>query len=84
MSWIRSGYLVAVALVVGACSSDGGVGDVCDKSGSTDGCVSGAICSNSSTGTAYCRKTCVEQTDCAATESCNGVSGSNLKSCQPK
>jgi hypothetical protein len=30
-----------------------------------------------------CRAACVEQEDCPPAYACNGVSGTNLKSCQP-
>ncbi|MBM4344294.1 MAG: hypothetical protein FJ100_13070 [Deltaproteobacteria bacterium] len=77
--------LLWAALLTGACASEGQVGDSCGAAGKSAGeCASGAICTNTSGGKNYCRKVCTEQKDCAATEACNGVSGSSTKSCQPK
>ncbi|MBK8169514.1 MAG: hypothetical protein IPK60_04120 [Sandaracinaceae bacterium] len=59
------------------------IGEECDAVGSTNVCVEGAICTNEADGAASCRKVCVTQEDCGATESCNGVSGASIKSCQP-
>jgi hypothetical protein len=64
------------------CAAD--IGDECDKSGSKDECVDGAICTQISDGTNACRKSCTDDTECGANEQCNGVSGANTKSCQPK
>lgn len=74
---------ILAACALTACASDGKAGDVCNKAGSTDGCESGTICSNDSGGN-YCRKTCTDQAQCSATESCGGISGSTTKACQPK
>jgi hypothetical protein len=77
-----SGAVVA-ALLIG-CGGEGEIGDECDESGQTeDECVDGAICTNESDDANTCRKLCTEQEDCDAGENCNGISGSNLKSCQP-
>jgi len=59
------------------------IGEACDTSGSVDECVEGAICC-AEAGQQSCYKICTDQTECSATESCNGVAGSNIKSCQPK
>lgn len=66
-----------------ACNSPSEIGEECEDSGSKDECVDGGICTKESDGT-FCRVLCSEKVDCAATESCSGVSGSNLKSCQPE
>jgi hypothetical protein len=58
------------------------VGEPCDEAGSTDECEDGAICTNEESG-AVCRLQCKETHECPAQHACNGVSGSNLKSCQP-
>jgi hypothetical protein len=58
------------------------VGESCDDAGSTDDCEDGAICTNEDQG-AVCRLLCKETAECPPAHSCNGVSGSNLKSCQP-
>jgi hypothetical protein len=42
-----------------------------------------AICTNDDGDTAFCRQICDEHEDCPTGESCNGVSGSSTKSCQP-
>ena len=60
------------------------IGEECDGAGSTDDCVDGAICTNESDKN-VCRVICEDDMDCNAdTESCNGVTSSNIKSCQPK
>ena len=69
---------LAVALLVGCGASE--VGEECDDVGDTDECEDGAICTNEEGG-AVCRALCKET--CPRGESCNGVSGTNLKSCQP-
>lgn len=76
--------MVACIALAAACASDGAVGDACDKAGTADGCESGAICANDANGNNYCRKTCTDQAQCSAVESCNGISGSSTKACQPK
>ena len=78
---MRSQYLV-ILLLLAACS-DGDVGEECDTSGSTDECVEGAICTNEGD-VAACRQICTDQPDCPSGEACNGVCGSNIKSCQPE
>ena len=60
------------------------LGEECDEVGSSEDCEDGAICTNSSSGEeAVCRLLCAEQTQCPAGTTCNGISGTNLKSCQP-
>lgn len=59
------------------------VGEECDGAGSTDDCVDGAICTNENDKN-VCRVICVDDTNCAGTEACNGVTGTPVKSCQPK
>jgi hypothetical protein len=58
------------------------VGEGCDDSGSLDDCEDGAICTNEDQG-AVCRLLCKDTAECPPAHSCNGVSGSSLKSCQP-
>ncbi len=72
---------LAVTAYSGCGRSD--LGESCDSSGATDECVDGAICTNLSGGGNVCRKSCTVQADRASNESCNGISNSNLKSCQP-
>jgi hypothetical protein len=59
------------------------VGEECDDAGDTDECEDGAICTNEDGGGAVCRALCKEQEDCPRGESCNGVSETSFKSCQP-
>ncbi len=79
---IHAALIAALAFLPYACAAD--VGDACDKSGDTAGCVDGAICTNLKGGDNVCRKQCTSSDECAANEACNGVSGANIKSCQPK
>ena len=59
------------------------IGASCDDVGSTDECVDYAVCTNEADGRNSCRYLCKEKSDCASDHSCNGISGSSLKSCQP-
>ena len=72
-----------IALLSSAGCSEADIGEECDTPGSTDECVSGAVCTNDSGGK-RCRRVCSDDKQCASTEACNGVSGTNIKSCQPK
>jgi hypothetical protein len=76
---------LAMVVFFGAVACGGGadVGEGCDSAGSTDECVDGAVCTNGETGST-CRRVCKEDDECGAAEACNGVSGTNIKSCQPK
>lgn len=78
-SLTRMALLVALSLV-GCGHAD--IGEPCDKPGSTDDCVDGAVCTNDSGGN-LCRQLCNDTAQCAAGFACNGVSGTSLKSCQP-
>jgi hypothetical protein len=72
-------------MTVLACG-EGEIGDACDEPGSTDECVDDAVCTNENSDSDdenVCRQLCEEQEDCPDDLNCNGVSGSNLKSCQP-
>ena len=73
---------LALLLVTLAAGCAGDIGEACDKSGAENECVDEAICTSTATGT-FCLKRCTDDLDCAANEQCNGVSGSNIKSCQP-
>ena len=74
---------LALAISVAACGGKGEIGESCDTPSATDECVDGAVCTNESGDNRSCRKLCTDQAQCAANEGCNGISGSNLKSCQP-
>jgi hypothetical protein len=73
--------LTCLAAASASCGSPG-LGETCDKAGSTDACEDGLVCTNESGGD-KCRQLCADQAQCAAGFSCNGISGTNLKSCQP-
>lgn len=60
-----------------------GLGEACDKEGSTEPCDDGLVCGKETSGALRCQKLCTAQTDCAADEECNGMSG-NLKGCRKK
>jgi hypothetical protein len=76
-----SALALASLLLVTACG-DPEVGEECDDVGSSTECEDGAICTNQN-GESICRASCMEQEDCPRGFACNGVSGTNLKSCQP-
>ncbi len=79
---VRLTLVAALSLAAGCASAE--IGDECGTSGATDECVDGAICTQISSGDPVCRKSCTEDADCGTDEACNGVSGANTKSCQPK
>jgi len=71
------------ACLVAGCASD--LGETCETSGSTDECVDDAVCVQAVSGEdPTCRKVCTDDSQCTATEGCNGVEGSNIKACRPK
>ena len=74
--------LLALTAIIG-CDGKADLGEECNTPGSTDECVSGAVCTNDSGGQ-RCRPVCSDDKQCASTEACNGVSGTKIKSCQPK
>lgn len=83
--WNRSLVCTAfmAALALGGCARSE-IGEECETSGATDECVDNAVCTNRNDGAPICRKICSSQDDCATNESCNGISGTNIKSCQPE
>jgi hypothetical protein len=78
----RSVVLLGLLASIG-CGGKADLGEECDTAGSTDDCVNGAVCTND-TGGQRCRRICIDDTQCTSVEACNGVSGTNIKSCQPK
>lgn len=76
--------LVCLGVLVPACASD--IGEACETKGSQDECVDGAICDLKGTSDAepVCLKVCTDTSECGSNEDCNGVTGSNIKACQPK
>jgi len=79
---IRLLVALALASFLSLACGDAEVGEECDDTGSRDECEDGAICTNEGTG-AVCRMLCDETSQCPPHHACNGVSSSNLKSCQP-
>ena len=75
--------VVVVFILLAGCGR-GDIGDSCDTSGKEDECVDEAICTKGADGATVCRKRCTEDSQCASAEKCNGVSATNIKSCQPK
>lgn len=75
--------LAAALLVVTAACGGADIGEDCDDHGSTDECVDDAVCTNEDGDHAACRALCEEHEDCPDGHSCNGVSNTSLKSCQP-
>jgi hypothetical protein len=81
MRWL----LLTVALVSPFAGCEGSVGDDCDEEGKVDGeCEDNAVCGKSKNDALVCLKQCLTQADCAQTEDCNGVAGSNIKGCRPR
>jgi hypothetical protein len=78
MKWL----VLTFVLFVGCGRADTGEG--CDKSGDEKECVDEAICTKDATGASTCRKRCSDDSQCSSTEKCNGVSATNIKSCQPR
>lgn len=78
----RIAFVLALASLAAACGK-ADIGEECEDVGKQDECVDGAVCTNGDDGSA-CRKLCDDQEQCPAGESCNGISGTNLKSCQPE
>jgi hypothetical protein len=74
-------FVVAAALVAGCGKAE--IGEACEEVGKTDECVENAVCDTHAEHK-KCHKVCSTGEDCAATENCNGISGSNLKACHPK
>ena len=76
-------WMAALFVLCTGCGR-GDVGEACDKSGDPDECVDEAICTKESETSTTCRRRCTDDAQCPATEKCNGVSATNIKSCQPK
>ena len=61
------------------------VGEECDEIGDDDECEDGAICSNiDGNSDGVCAWLCENNEQCAPDFECNGVAGTNRKSCQPR
>lgn len=70
-----------VLLLTVACGS-AEIGEECADPGESGECEDGAVCTNEGNG-GICRAGCDDTADCPPAHTCNGVSGTNLKSCQP-
>jgi hypothetical protein len=79
---VLAGLLALSASFLATACGDPEVGDECEDVGQPGECEDGAVCTNHGD-KAVCRAPCVEQEDCGPGFSCNGVSGTNVKSCQP-
>ena len=78
-----SGAAILLFGLASACGGEGDIGDSCGTSGVKDGeCTDGAICGDPGDGTLACLKLCVDQTECAAGQDCNGIAGTNEKGCR--
>lgn len=78
-------FIPTVLLVVSFLAACGGaeLGESCDSAGSTDECVDHAACTNEEGDSSRCRALCEEKEECPSGYSCNGVSGTSRKTCQP-
>jgi hypothetical protein len=79
--------VTAVLALAPACGGGAEIGEACEEAGITDGeCTDGAICGKAtdSNETLTCLKICSAAAECAGTEDCNGVEGSNIKACRIK
>ena len=76
-------YFFVTALTVAACGP-AAIGEECEDVGHAQECEDDALCTNEADGTATCRALCFDDTACGADHKCNGVSGTNFKTCQPK
>ncbi|MDQ3033793.1 MAG: hypothetical protein M3Y87_15360 [Myxococcota bacterium] len=91
----RSVAILSLALLMLAgCGGAGDVGAGCERPGSVEECVDGAVCATNEAGdgmsgdpvwdTYSCRVICDEQSDCNTGEECRGVTGAAMISaCQP-
>jgi hypothetical protein len=90
LSFVRAmigavGFAVFLGFATVACGDGGAaVGEACDTRGSTTECAEDAVCDQDKDGNVVCLALCETQDDCAADESCDGVSGGSLKACHPK
>jgi hypothetical protein len=86
--------------VGGTCTANGGCDDgltcetaaaggyctqACTTPGSTDECPEGSVCDAIIGTTISCVKICKEGGgECRSDQSCNGITGSDIKACKPK
>ena len=79
---LRHGLVFCLLMLAAACGG-ADIGESCDEPGSTDECVDDAVCTNEDGDRSACRALCDEHEDGPDSHSCNGISNSSLKSCQP-
>ena len=76
--------VVSVAgVMVGACGGPAQVGDECTREGSVEQCEGDAVCDRDASDALVCTARCDDTTDCPASQSCKGVSGTELHACHP-
>jgi hypothetical protein len=78
-------FAATLVLALAGCGGSGDkIGDSCATEGSlTDECGDGAVCTRSVVDTALvCRQLCQQNDECAASETCTGLTGSS-KACLP-
>ncbi|MDH5719009.1 MAG: hypothetical protein OEZ13_00155 [Spirochaetia bacterium] len=73
--------MLTIFFITVSCAND--VGETCESLGSSDECVDEGVCGDYD-GILQCLQVCTADADCSSTEACNGVSGTNIKGCQPK
>lgn len=79
--------LISLSIVGIMACGGGDLGESCDESGKVSGqCDDGLVCGKKSDTSSdlVCLKQCSSQAECAADETCNGVSSSSLKACRVK
>ena len=92
--WLPCSSALVLLLALSGCGGAGGVGDSCERPGSEEDCVDGAICAtNPSAGgdetdpswdSYTCRSICTQESECADGEECRGVTGAfATRACQP-
>ena len=74
--------VLCLGLALVACGG-ADIGEECDTAGSTDECIAMAVCTNEEADINRCREICDSDADCPAAHTCNGVSSTSTKSCQP-
>ena len=87
MSTLLRRTLATTLLLLTTACGKAELGEECDEKGSTDACVEGLVCDTkgAATGETTCLQICEEDSDCnTVTETCTGVSGSNLKACHTR
>lgn len=80
---VRIWRLVVAVSLLGALATVGcGKSDVGEECNTADDCKDGLVCTRDWQGV-HCRAPCTSQDQCPPGFDCNGVEGTNVKSCQP-